>query len=885
MPYDVFISYWSGDLLLAEELNRQLLGRGFSVWFDKARIEPGFDWHREIENGRDASRVVLPLLTPGWKTSEWCRFETYGAEGIVPLLFAGEWPEVATPPLRHFHYFDVRSRNPADWGAFSAAIRNLLVRPIPQKQPRVASLPYAHNPHFLGRDELLLEIHELLHPAPTTALTQGSVQAITGVGGVGKTTIAREYAEKFWRVYQDILWVRADPNLLPTEFARLALDLRALREPSQNADEDSRAALRELNAATPRLLILDNAPDEHSVQHWLPTAGGCRTIVTSRFTPWSAVVNVISVDILAREAARDLLLRRSGLAGDAHSRGADRLADQLGRLPLALEQAAAFMGKAGIDFDEYLALYTRRRLELLSERSFGGTHYPESVATTWRTTVAQLGQEARSLLQLISHFAADDIPVWVLGQAETTPPGVLSRIWSIGRRPVSKPDDGDRPLALRRALGELGEYSMVRLREDAVSVHRLVQAVQMDEQDTRTRKAWAKRAVLALNRSIPEADYPNFRRWARLLPHARVAATAVSEWDFRFGAAALLINHTAIYLQKRGQYVAAEKYFRQALGIWASSFLGKYHPNYSIGLSNLGILLNEQGKFADAEPILLEALSLRSKLARQPDHMTGTILSSLAILQKSRADHAGAEVRFREALEIRRRTVGEQDRLYAEALSNVATLFIDSERYEEAEPLFRKALEIVRQVVGKGHPMLSQVSQNLGVVYHKLKRYPEAERLYRAALESREDALGPDHPELAYIQTNLAKMYLDLGELAQAEPLLRRALEIRDVPSGEPHPEIARTLSYLGTVLAAIGRRDEADSLHRRALEIVLRAFGERSSLTATVLGNFAASLRAAGRVPEAEQLEARAKAIADSRPPSASGLSANEGSPPPGGG
>lgn len=849
--YDVFISYRSNDFALAERLNAQLVREGLRVWFDRARLAPGCDWHREIEAGCEASRIIVPVVTPDWKTSHWCRFETYGAERVVPLLFAGEWPQVAPAPLQHFQYFDLRQPESADWRTIFSAIRKYLAEPAPEKPPRLASLPYAHNPYFVGRERLLLDIHEHLHPAPTTALTEGSAHVITGVGGIGKTSLAREYAEKFWRLYRDLLWVQADRAPLANEFARIAIELRLIQHPSKDVNEDASAALRELNARTPRLLILDNAIDEQSVQRWLPTTGACKTIITSRFTGWSPVMHAIGIEVLTREAARDLLTRRSRLDSGSQLRGADQLAEELGYLPLALEHAAALMRKLRVDFDHYLTLYGMQRQKLLAERFLGGTQYSDSVATAWSTTIAHLSERSKSILKLISHLAPEDIPVSLLEKAEWMPRSfalrtrralqlILRMLFRIQTKAV--PDS----LALRQALGELAEYSMIQFQRDAIGVHRLVQAVQMDEQSKQSRRAWAKRAVVAVYHAFPTADYENFVQCARLLPHARVAGAAVSRWKFRFGQAALLLNQVAIYLERRGQYAEAEPLYLQAVEIWRLSLLGRFNPYLAIGLSNLGLLYNEQGNYSAAEQVLHRALALRRKFRQKCDPQVATILSGLAIVHKSRGDLAAMEACYLEANKIQRTTVGEHDQQYAEGLSNLAGVYGDTKRYSDAERFYREALEITRQTSGDNHPKFAQMSQNLAVLYYRLERYAEAESLYCDALAKREESLGVDHPDLAYILTNLGKLYRDQKKHEQAISVLVRAAKIRRDTFGDKHPELARTLSYLGTVYEACGKSKEAESAHQQAVEIACAALRENDPLTATVLQNYDAFRHAA---------------------------------------
>ena len=196
---DVFISYKSEDVAHDEALHERLLGAGVRVWFDKARLDPGCNWHKEIEAGCEASRVVLPVLTPDWQKSEWTKFETYGAEVVIPLCYEGSWDEVATPPLKRYqnHRMNLHEPQEADFEKLIAAIRKLLDKPAPEKAARTAHLRYRANPYFVGREQELNQINEALHRSPTAALTQGSAHAVSALGGVGKTTLARQYAEKF----------------------------------------------------------------------------------------------------------------------------------------------------------------------------------------------------------------------------------------------------------------------------------------------------------------------------------------------------------------------------------------------------------------------------------------------------------------------------------------------------------------------------------------------------------------------------------------------------------------------------------------------------------------------------------------------------------------
>jgi hypothetical protein len=207
-------------------------------------------WHEVIERHREASRVVLPLLTPEWKDSEWTRFETYGAEHIIPLLLRSEWEKVAPAPLAGVQgdLLNLASATDADWDRLFARIRKLLEEPKPERQGRQFLLSHRPIEHFVGRDGAMVELHEKLF------LTHGGVIALPALGGVGKTTLARHYAEKFWRCYRQMFWVdcrlglavgfaRIYDFLHPGEKSAVPLEIRAAESLYRRATESARRVL------------------------------------------------------------------------------------------------------------------------------------------------------------------------------------------------------------------------------------------------------------------------------------------------------------------------------------------------------------------------------------------------------------------------------------------------------------------------------------------------------------------------------------------------------------------------------------------------------------------------------------------------------------------
>jgi hypothetical protein len=136
-PPQVFISYASGDVARAAALHARLTAAVFEVWFDKARLVPGCDWHKDIEAGREAARVILPLLTPRWQHSPWTKYETYASDAVIPVLAEDKPDAVMPPPLRRWnaHALDPLRADDAAWGSLFSALRAKLAEPVPERPP------------------------------------------------------------------------------------------------------------------------------------------------------------------------------------------------------------------------------------------------------------------------------------------------------------------------------------------------------------------------------------------------------------------------------------------------------------------------------------------------------------------------------------------------------------------------------------------------------------------------------------------------------------------------------------------------------------------------------------------------------------------------------
>ncbi len=677
--------------------------------------------------------------------------------------------------------------------------------------------------------------------------------AVTGLGGRGKTQLANEYAHRHADLYPaGILWASADSaSALLRDIGDMARQL-GLRVPDDAKPEDLSYAWKAwLAGNTGWLLVLDQADDvaalrevwEHVVPPDLSKMPG-HVLVTGRDADivHLGFAEPLELDDLTEDEATDFLLRRT--KRPESERGAARaLAAELGRLALALEQAAAYIVDQKIGLAAYLDAFRIRRLELLKTRPKTGD-YRETVLTTWYLSIETVREEnaaSADVLTFSSFLAPDWIPHFLL--VEGAP--------HLGE-PIATALAGaaENPLAVPELLAPLGRLSLIERGDEAFRVHRLVQEVVRAESD---RTLWEERAVLALNVAFPcDADaVDHWPRCQQLLAHVHHLAGADDEQAWQRHEAGQLLNQTGLYLRCRGRFAEAEPLLRSALGV-CERVLGPEHPDTVVCLNNLATLLVALGRNDEAEQRYRRALTVRQRLLG-PDHpATATSLNNLAGLLEGLGRYEEAEPLYRRAIKVYERELGPGHPTTAASFSNLAVLLAEQGRHEEAEALNRRAMKLRARALGPGHPDLANSLNNLAGLLHDQGRYRKAERLFRRALKIREQTLGADHPDTATSLGNQAQVLCSLGRYQEAGRLYGHALEIRERVLGPDHPDTAGSLYNLGMFLAERGNPTEGEPLVARALAIAERVLGQDHPHTKLFRDNLAHVRAQLGHEPDA---------------------------------
>jgi transcriptional regulator with XRE-family HTH domain/tetratricopeptide (TPR) repeat protein len=484
-----------------------------------------------------------------------------------------------------------------------------------QTGPRVWMLPYPRNLFFLGREDVLALLQHQMQAGQTMAISQP--QAISGLGGVGKTQVALEYAYRHIGDYQAVLWTRADSrDALVAGFLETAhaVNLPERDEPDQTVIV---AAVKGwLSQHTSWLLILDNADELSLLPEFLPSPMRGHLLLTTRAQALGRLANRIEIETLDLDTAALLLLRRAGLlaldvslaqAEQTDWQAAMELSGELGGLPLALDQAGAYLEETRCNLQDYLDLYRSHRVDLLRHRGALILDHPDSVATTWSLSFASIEQRsalAADLLRLCAVLHPDAIPDELFLQGATHLGPVLAAM------------ETD-PLAFNQALAVIQSYSLMRRnsREQMLSIHLLVQAVLQDAMTTQERDQWIERAIEALNAVFPEVIRDQILgQWGqcgRLLPHVLTTAAAATRQHHNLELASLLTK-TADYLLQRAQYEQAEPLYLRALTIRQQQ-RGALHPETAESLHDYARLLELRNQPDRALTFYQQALAIREQ--------------------------------------------------------------------------------------------------------------------------------------------------------------------------------------------------------------------------------------------------------------------------------
>ncbi|MGR6967097.1 FxSxx-COOH system tetratricopeptide repeat protein [Geodermatophilus sp. URMC 61] len=868
---DFFISHAGRDTAWAEWLAWQLHEAGHSVELDVWDWAPGEDFVARMAAALERADRLLAVCSEAYFASAFGGAELHAAfaqsaaaQGrIVPVIVEPVTLPALYAPLIHVDLTGLdeaaaaarlrarlTGRRPTAAPPFPRAGLAKTARPgFAGALPGVWKVP-PRNPRFTGRDGMLTRLRRRLRAGEGTL----TVQALYGLGGVGKTQLALEYAHRFAADYDVVWWIDAEqPVLIPQQLARLAerLDLGAGSTVAATVDR----LLAELRHRDRWLLVFDNAERPADIAAYRPGGPG-HLLITSRNPGWGALGGRLEVDVLARAETIALLRARIPTLSEEL---ADKLAAELGDLPLAAAQAAGYLEQTDLPPADYLRRFRTRRAGLLARGEVVG--YSGRLDTAWALSLERLRCEDPAgvrLLELAAFLAPEPIPLRLFTEHAALLEEPL-------RSTAADPD------ALADAVGALVGYSLARRHPDDFQVHRLVQAVIRHQMTPELQQTTAEQVVALLTAAHPgDPDDPaGWAAYAALAPHVLVTSPLAEPSP----AGRRLVLDITRYLAAHGDISGSRALCEQLLDGWRA-LLGPDHPDTLTAAGSLILALSGlgQGESAralgedtlqrcrralgpDAPTTLTAAAALSIALAQLdeveaaralaedtlhrgrrvlgPDHPTtllaGTaLINALVVLGKARPARALAE----DALQRCRRVFSPDHLITLTTAGGLAHALALLGQGESARDLGQDALHRCRRVFGKDHPITLWAATGLVLALIRLGEWEPARNLGQDTLQHCQRVYGLDHSTTLFTAATLSIALAQLDEVEPARALAQDALQRGRRVFGPDHATTLWAATALTDVLTRLGDAESARALRHDTLQRCRRALGPDHPIT-----------------------------------------------------
>jgi tetratricopeptide (TPR) repeat protein len=701
--------------------------------------------------------------------------------------------------------------------------------------------------NFVGREEELAEIHAKLQEGHGVI-----VCAVEGMGGVGKTELALQYATRYQQEYVARYWLSLREMGLAQAVVTMASPYLDLPESMQAASLDEQAAWYWQNwlPETGKLLvILDDVPNAESIPDLaMPIDPRVRVLVTTRERELNVGFESVPLDVLLEEKALELLRKIVGAAKvDKELVTVKEICKTLGYLPLGIELIGEYLSK-----NRFLTFAKlQERLNLADEsiarerkyRFYGDRGVEAAIQLSWD----DISNGSQRVAMLLGLFAPVEI-LWEL-------------VAAIGAKAEITEDE------LNEARGQLDSLHLIQPIDDECNfykIHTLVREffrakLLKAEENHQFRQAFVT-SLLSIAKQITDTPTQDLiARVSPIIPHLDILSREMlgdilnPEEDLFWAFAGC-----GRFYHGQGLYTLAEDSYLRCLKA-VQEHLGEHNPSVATSINNLGVIYNSQGRYEEAEPLYKHALLLRLELLGENHPDVAGSINNLALLYKSQGRYKEAEPLLKQALSLWQEQLGENHLYVASCINNLAMLYELQGRYEESEPLYKQALLLFQELLGERHPLFATSINSLALLYCSEGRYQEAEPLLKQALSLRQELLGESHPDVAISINNLAELYRSQGRHEESELLYKQALSMFQELLGESHPDVATCINNLAELYLSQGRYEEAEPLYKQALSLSQELLGENHPDVATSMNNLAGLYFSQGRYKEAKPLYEKA--------------------------
>jgi tetratricopeptide (TPR) repeat protein len=686
---------------------------------------------------------------------------------------------------------------------------------------------------FAGRSRELEDLHKLLqrnlgkNKDKLTVISQ--VTSISGLGGIGKSEIAKMYAHKHSQDYDgNVIWINAATyETLKESFHRLAKDkLNILTKCMDGQEKDIKSIVQEVYkhfSKRKSLFIFDNAEKlraekegDDGIDRFLPnilSVGDSQPniLITSRNQIWGKTIEVLLIDTFTEEEAVEFIKNELGIRDDSQEKEIIQLTIKLERFPLALQQAVAYIKQTNeelkciekkIEIAEYLKIYEEKATQLLSFDfpEDNNNCYTKTTFITWEVTLEKIkqheryGQQALEVLETIAYFIPDNIPIKIFLELVK---GDNEKLGSILQLP--------------------SKYSMYKLKPGIINIHRLVQQVirlRLREQPNEIENLRKTLEFIITHIKEETADS------SKCLPHAISVWNYASKHDDRTLAKKLievssLITHKLI---NETRFQDAHAFAIQKLELLKGKLkighLFQLITEYNMytGLSNESI-----------HEIFKEVSNLIEYVLGAEHSSTLLAKNNFARILQEKSKYDEAVEIYEEVLNIQKRVLGAEDPDTLMTRNDMASVLCSQGKYDEALGIYEEVLKIRESVLGAEHPDTLMTRHNLASILVKQGKYVEALGIYDKVLKIRKSVLGAEHPNTLATRNNMASVLNRQGKYDEAVEIYEEVLKIRERVLGAEHPNTLMTKHNMACVLNEQGKSDEAVGIYEEVLNIQKR--------------------------------------------------------------
>ncbi|WP_159072272.1 FxSxx-COOH system tetratricopeptide repeat protein [Streptomyces sp. CMB-StM0423] len=705
------------------------------------------------------------------------------------------------------------------------------------------------NVNFIGRVDALRDLHNRLTQGTTAVLPE----TLHGMGGVGKTQIAIEYAYRHSSEYDIVWWIPAgQPAQIRAGYVDLAQRLRL--PTGAEANTAIPAVLEALRLGEPYrnwLLVFDNAENPESVLPFFPQGGTGRILVTSRNGQWVNMARTIEVDVFARDESVALLRRRGPELTD---RQADHLSEELGDLPLAIEQAAVWLAETGMPAEEYLELFQGKRAEFVNRRSellelAPPMDYQLPVAAAWNVSLDRLrdtNPAALQLLQVCAYFAPEPVSrtLFMAGRNASLP-GLLGDVLSD-------------PIRLGHALREVNRYALARIdhRTNSIQLHRLVQAVLIDQMTEDERVSMRDAAHLLMAGGDPREPgvTANWARYAELLPHIRASDAVKSEDRWVRG----LVANTVVYLYTWGDHEACRELGTEALTTWRQT----HGPDDSQALSvarHVGHALRSLGRYDDAAELNKDSLDRLRRIAGESHEDTLLAARAVAVDLRAAGDFESSVKLNKDTYDRAMRSFGERDPYTLGSAVDYGTALRTVGDFQTARDLDAVTLQLAVEVLGENALLTLLLGSLLAVDLRECGDYVGASEVQEINSTRFAQLAGIETPATLLAMRHLGVARRKAGDHEGALEACHEAWQRYRRRYGDDHFDTQCASSSLAIAQRQAGQVDEARRTGQDLLERLRRNLGDTHPYTYAVGTNLAVALRHLGETDQALALDQEA--------------------------